>query len=333
MVPGQETGFQKVEIFISSPSDVGKERQIIKDAIRRLDKLPSINSKYALRPLAYEDIVPPESGDYAQGIVDQYMLSTDCYLVICVFWTRMGTAFSLKDGRRFNSGTEYEYLSAYESQLARDRPRILLYRNLLPNPNADPEQKALVDQFFQQFEGSPPKLKGLYKTFTDYDEFAEMVFQHIVTVLEEHPPRQSPPTPSPIDDFLKRQEIQEEIKELEVRLPRLEQRLKHARAQVRITRDVKNASQHQAAGIQRILTVVAIFAAAIIGATIEPILGAIILIGLLVYFLPKLLSSGQQSEDSSQDQEVQAIEREIASIQNQIAEKQGAIRDLRGKQS
>src|SRR5258706_15072590 len=85
---------RRVDIFISSPSDVAAERKIVLGVIEKLNRLAYIKTKYVLNPLAYEHEVPPESGAPAQIIVDRYMGEPkDCYLVICILWVRMGTPF------------------------------------------------------------------------------------------------------------------------------------------------------------------------------------------------------------------------------------------------
>jgi hypothetical protein len=49
---------------------------------------------------------------------------------ICVFilWSRLGTPVMGHDGRRYDSGTEYEFLDALASRRARGAPDLLVYR-------------------------------------------------------------------------------------------------------------------------------------------------------------------------------------------------------------
>jgi hypothetical protein len=60
----------RVDIFISSPSDVAEEREIVKRTIEKLNRLVYIKQKYVLNPLAYEDDVPPRIGLEAQAVVN-----------------------------------------------------------------------------------------------------------------------------------------------------------------------------------------------------------------------------------------------------------------------
>ena len=187
------TFVQKLDIFISSPSDVNPEREIILRVIEKLNRNPFIRKRYYLNPLAYEREVPPDGGQPAQIIVDRYMgEAKDSYLVICLLWSRMGTPFKHPiTEQEFQSGTEYEYVSAYNQKIVMGKPHLLLYRKIAENPNADPDQNKKVADFFKRFEGADAELKGLYKPYATPKEFEEMLYEHILVILSEHPPQES----------------------------------------------------------------------------------------------------------------------------------------------
>lgn len=74
---------KKIDIFISSPSDVSAERDIIKHAIEFLNGLIFVAKGYLLFPLAYPELVPPEVGAVAQTIIDRYTLEPEqCDLLL-----------------------------------------------------------------------------------------------------------------------------------------------------------------------------------------------------------------------------------------------------------
>ncbi len=105
---------QRIDIFVSSPSDVTAEREAIRRVIERLNRLEFIRQRYLLVALLYEDEVPPEVGESAQVIVNRYMTTQNSYITICVFWARMGTPFKITEtGKEYLSGTHYEFLCAY----------------------------------------------------------------------------------------------------------------------------------------------------------------------------------------------------------------------------
>lgn len=180
---------QRVDIFISSPSDVAEEREAILRVIERLNRQPHIRNRYLLNPLLYEREVPPEAGDYAQIIVDRYMAVEDSYLLICLMWNRMGTSFTHpQTGEEFQSGTEYEFTIGYRANTQKGRPHLLLYRKTTEQTDIDEAEKEKVDTFFRRFEGKGATFKGLYKLFSALREFEEMLFDHIGLILHDKPP-------------------------------------------------------------------------------------------------------------------------------------------------
>lgn len=177
---------QKIEVFISSPSDVAPEREAAARAIERLNRLSSIRERAYLRLAAYEKDAPPIiDGSSAQAVVDRYMMRAEhSDLLVCVFWARMGTPVKHPEtGEQFASGTEYEFVSGYRANLLNGKPFILLYRKSTPHPDPDPDQKAKVDAFFSRFEGEKPDFRGLYRTYQSLDAFEEMLFEHIERIV------------------------------------------------------------------------------------------------------------------------------------------------------
>ncbi len=180
---------KKIDIFISSPSDVYEERQIAKHVIERCNRMHSIAERYVLRPLAYEENAPAEVGSRPQTVVDRHMMkagSSD--LFICILWHRMGTPVTYEEtGERFQSGTEYEFLDAYRNNQMHGKPYILLYRCMKPfPPERDPQQLRAVEVLFKRFEGEYAEFKGLYKAYRSNEGFEDMLFQDIDTVLSKN---------------------------------------------------------------------------------------------------------------------------------------------------
>src|SRR6266568_4910285 len=180
---------RKIDVFISSPSDVSEERHMVKRVIERCNRLHSTAERYVLRPLAYEESAPAEVGQRPQTIVDHHMMkagSSD--LFICIFGHRMGTPVTLEEtGERFQSGTEYEFVDAYRHNQKHGKPYILMYRGLKPfPPETDPEQLRAVEAFFKRFEGEHAEFKGLYKTYRSSEEFEDMLFHDIDTAISKN---------------------------------------------------------------------------------------------------------------------------------------------------
>lgn len=218
-LPSNGKWLQRVDIFISSPSDVAEEREAILRVIERLNRLSYIRTRYVLNPLLYEKEVPPEAGDHAQMIVDRYMAVEDSYLLICLMWNRMGTPFTHpKTGEAFQSGTEYEFTVGYRANGKNGKPHLLLYRKTTERSDPDESEKEKVDGFFKRFEGNEATFKGLYKQFTSLSEFENMLFEHIERILHDNPPDTDSPDTRIAPDS--RPDIVEEARRLDAAMPR-----------------------------------------------------------------------------------------------------------------
>lgn len=207
---------KKIDIFISSPNDVELEREAIKRAIELLNRSVFIAEGYLLFPLAYEELVPPEIGQPAQIIIDQYMQEPEqCYMLICVLWTRMGTPFTHPiTNQVYLSGTEYEFIKAYEANKKVGKPLVLLYRRELSDEGTnDPEQVEMVKAFFDRFNSEESNFVGLYKLYSSLDEFKNIVLEHIAKILREHPPDETLTT-------VKRPKMIEEERQLDTAIPK-----------------------------------------------------------------------------------------------------------------
>jgi len=179
----------RVDVFISSPSDLVEERKIIRRVIEKLNRSP-LRDSYFLVPLLYEDEVPPEIGKEAQLIVDRYMQVQNSYILVSLFWTRMGTPFTIIETKeKYESGTQYEILKGYENFKQKGQPHILLYRKEKENSQADPIQKEKVEKFFNDFMGDPPKLNGLFAKYTDPAEFEAKIEDHLTKLIQTYPPK------------------------------------------------------------------------------------------------------------------------------------------------
>jgi hypothetical protein len=177
---------RKIDVFISSPGDVQRERQISIDVIGRLNDLYHIRRHYVLKPLAFEQAVPPVVGRSAQAVVDRYLAHAgQADVFLCILWKRIGTPVTDESsGEQFQSGTEYEFVTAYRAFQKIGRPQILLYRCKRDGPEgADAEQSRLVEEFFQRFEPPNAAFKGLYRPYTECDQFRDQLLQDLDEIV------------------------------------------------------------------------------------------------------------------------------------------------------
>ena len=179
---------QIINVFISSPSDVKAERDIVLQTIERLNSLSHIASQFVIKPLAYETLVPPSVGDKPQKVVDRYMMeSKNADILICMLWSRMGTPIvDEKTGEEYLSGTHYEFLNAYRENQDTGKPYILLYKGDRPlDSSVDPDQLKQVRNFFADFEGADAKFKGLYRQYKSLKQFEDALFSDLDKVLAD----------------------------------------------------------------------------------------------------------------------------------------------------
>ena len=122
---------QTIRIFISSPGDVGEERDKAKRVIDELQR--HYGSGVRLLPVLWEDLAIPATASFQEGI--DFILSAGHRVDVAVFilWSRLGTplgpCITKPDGSAYRSGTEREFdlmLAAFR-QSGEKMPVILAY--------------------------------------------------------------------------------------------------------------------------------------------------------------------------------------------------------------
>src|SRR6516165_11228899 len=115
------------KIFISSPGDVGRERHLAEQVIRRV--AAEFQNRVEVKPYFWEYEPMESTRDYQENIP----LTSDFDLVICILWKRLGNPLSVKHqrpgGGRWNSGTEFELVTALEAKKKRVVPDIFIFKN------------------------------------------------------------------------------------------------------------------------------------------------------------------------------------------------------------
>ncbi|MGL5882029.1 DUF4062 domain-containing protein [Synechococcus elongatus] len=143
--------------MIASPSDVAKERNIIRNIIYEWNTINSIDRKIVLDPVGWETHAHPDMSGRAQSIINKQILK-DCDLLVAVFWTRLGTPTG-----KFISGTVEEI----EEHLKSGKQAMIYFsRAPVYLESVDQDQyKALCDfrSLCQQ--------KGLIETYESLEEF------------------------------------------------------------------------------------------------------------------------------------------------------------------
>jgi energy-coupling factor transporter ATP-binding protein EcfA2 len=110
---------KECKVFIASPGDVKKERDIVRQTCRQLSSDPLVRSHgISFRAIGWEDVFPAPGRP--QEIINR--LVDECDIFVCIFHKRLGTPSGKED-----SGTLEEFLLAYDSWKNLKKPHILFY--------------------------------------------------------------------------------------------------------------------------------------------------------------------------------------------------------------
>lgn len=159
------------KVFIASPGDVAREREVIRAVIERWNSIDSQQNKMVLIPIGWETNAAPEMGRAAQDYINMDILDS-CDVVIGVFWTRVGTPT-----RTHASGSIEEILCS-----SANRRLTMLYfsKKAIPHDLIDPEQYSSLLKFKEEVNSN-----SYYCEFNDEQSLADMLYQHIHIKVNE----------------------------------------------------------------------------------------------------------------------------------------------------
>lgn len=206
---------QHLRIFLSSPGDVSRERQLALEVIDRLESERAHRDRLKLEVVAWDKpgagTAMPAQMEPQEAINRGLKKPSECDIVIVIFWARMGTLLSEKylkpGGSRYRSGTEYEFLDAMNAAKKTGKPDVLVYRRKKP-PDvnlADPQRKEkekqwdLVEEFFAEFRNPDGSFKSFYKEYDEPSNFRDLLDGDprdcITKYLDSHPPAKTEAAP------------------------------------------------------------------------------------------------------------------------------------------
>ena len=191
-----------LHIFLSSPGDVSRERQLAREVIDRIQSESAYKDRLKLEVVAWDKAgagTPMPAHMEPQVAINQGLKKpSECDIVIVIFWARMGTPLSEKylklDGSRYRSGTEYEYLDALDAAKKSNKPDTLVYRRKKP-PDVnleDPEhdekknQWNLVKKFFADFRNPDGSFRSFYKEYHEPADFKESLDQDLRELITRY---------------------------------------------------------------------------------------------------------------------------------------------------
>lgn len=171
------TTITKIEVFVSSPSDLVDERGIITEVCEEVSRDRGRRDGFVLEPIKWETHSRPSVGKDPQAVISQ-QIGDDYDIYIGILGSRFGTP-TLKAG----SGTEDEFESAIARHEAGESIEIMFYfRDPKSAPgNISAEQLLKVENF----KKSIPTKGVLYHDYQEVDEFKNVVSRHLSSAVSD----------------------------------------------------------------------------------------------------------------------------------------------------
>lgn len=167
------------DILIASPSDLGEERMVLREAILEWNATHGKSRSCMLEPVMWETHSRPELGDRPQAILNR-QIADACDAVLGAFWTRLGTPTG-------------EAASGTVEELERHRELgnpVMLYFSSQPIRPAevDPDQLAALREFKERCRGN-----GLLDEYGSAQELSKKLARGIPSLVDallaKHPLR------------------------------------------------------------------------------------------------------------------------------------------------
>jgi WD40 repeat protein len=172
-------------IFVSSPGDVSEERALAESVLRRLGE--EYRGAIRLEVVLWEHEPVFAHTGYQQQIVRP----SQCDLVICILWSRLGTRLPVgfaSEAGRAPTGTEFEVSDALEGRRRGGKPNLLIYRKTaapqLSLASAEARERLrqyeLLDEFCRRtFYDEQGAVVVAHTTYQESYEFERKLIEHV----------------------------------------------------------------------------------------------------------------------------------------------------------
>ena len=178
-----------IRIFVSSPGDVGEERVMTARVVQRLQGL--FGQSVKLEPIIWEH-EPMRATQHPQ---EQIPLPSECDIVVCLLWSRLGTRLPDKISAAGKTGTEWEFEEAARSFREKKTPDLLVYRKTkevlasVDDETTYAEKKsqwnALSGFLTHWFKSEDGTFKAVFKTFEALDQFEDLLERDLRRLIQE----------------------------------------------------------------------------------------------------------------------------------------------------
>ncbi len=159
-------------VFIASPSDVTKEREIVRESISEWNALHSFEKKTILLPIGWEKNVYPILENRPQESINRQILES-ADILIGIFWTRLGTPTG-----DFESGSVEEIKKHYEA----GKPTMIYFSSQpVKLDSVDPDQYQNLLAFKEWCQS-----KGIIENFESDTELFRKLNRHLTLLSNDH---------------------------------------------------------------------------------------------------------------------------------------------------
>lgn len=167
-----------LKVLVASPSDIIKEREMVANAIARLNKVVLKKRSIRLEFLGWETDSYPGIGDDAQDVINNEF-ANNYDIFVGIMWHRYGTPTLRSD-----SGTVEEFENAYQSFKSNGScKKILFYFNNadIPQKDVDYSQAAKVRDFEKDLQD-----KGIYYSkYPGPDSFKDKIYDDLARTVAD----------------------------------------------------------------------------------------------------------------------------------------------------
>lgn len=164
----------KIQIVLASPSDLQKERIMIKQLTDKYNSL-YIKHDICIDLRMWENVSPGMNDNGAQGHIDLDLEIPKADIFICLYWKRIGTMIEPESV----AGTEHELKLAINAFQVNHKPDVKVYFKEIPPSDMDPSNDLLE---IRRIEKQMQPL-GLYTKFKDLEDLQDLIGQMLSDVL------------------------------------------------------------------------------------------------------------------------------------------------------
>lgn len=166
-----------LRVLISSPDDVGNEREQTDEVIHEVNRLLGDQAGVRLESVRWERDATPGLGTDPQAVITATTSAADIY--VGILWTRLGTPTP-----RSASGTVEELEQAIARARAEpDSVKVMVFfsKAAVPIEDVDPDQLARL----KNFKAGLREEGILYADYADHAEFPSVLRRHLMDVARQ----------------------------------------------------------------------------------------------------------------------------------------------------